>query len=64
MKEFIFSYPTKVYFGEGSLEKALAAECGKYGRTVMFAYGGASLKKNGIYDRDRKSTRLNSSHQD
>ena len=51
MKEFIFSYPTKVYFGEGSLEKALAAECGKYGRTVMFAYGGASLKKNVIYDR-------------
>ena len=24
MKEFVFSYPTKVYFGEGSLEKALA----------------------------------------
>lgn len=51
MKEFVFSYPTKVYFGEGSLEKALAAECGKYGKTVMLAYGGASLKKNGIYDR-------------
>ena len=51
MKEFVFSYPTKVYFGEGSLEKALTAECGKDGKTVMLAYGGASLKKNGIYDR-------------
>ncbi len=51
MKEFIFSYPTKIYFGDGMLEKALAAELGKYGKTVMLAYGGASLKKNGIYDR-------------
>lgn len=53
MKEFVFTYPTKVYFGENALEKAVAAECGKYGRTVMLAYGGASLKKNGIYDRVR-----------
>lgn len=51
MKEFVFTYPTKVYFGEGSLEKAVAAECGKYGKIVMLAYGGASLKKNGLYDR-------------
>lgn len=51
MKEFVFTYPTKVYFGEGSLEKAVVTECGKYGRIVMLAYGGASLKKNGIYDR-------------
>lgn len=53
MKEFVFTYPTKVYFGEDALEKAVAAECGKYGRTVMLAYGGASLKKNGIYDKVR-----------
>lgn len=51
MNEFVFTYPTKVYFGEGALEKALAAECGKYGKTVMLAYGGASLKRNGIYDK-------------
>lgn len=49
MKEFVFTYPTKVYFGEGVLEKAIAAECGKYGRTVMLAYGGGSMK-NGVYD--------------
>lgn len=53
MNEFTFSYPTKVYFGQDSLEKALQMELDKYGKTVMLAYGGASLKKNGIYDRVR-----------
>lgn len=53
MKEFVFTYPTKVYFGEDAMEEAFAAELGKYGKTVMLAYGGASLKKNGIYDRVR-----------
>lgn len=53
MKEFVFTYPTKVYFGEDAMEKAFSAELGKYGKTVMLAYGGASLKKNGIYDRVR-----------
>lgn len=51
MKEFTFTYPTKVYFGKNALEKALSAELGRYGKTVMLAYGGSSLKKNGIYDR-------------
>ena len=50
MNEFVFTYPTKVYFGKNSLEKALQAELNRYGKTVMLAYGGASLKKNGIYD--------------
>ena len=50
MNEFVFNYPTKVYFGQNSLEKALQTELGRYGKTVMLAYGGASLKKNGIYD--------------
>ncbi len=51
MNEFVFTYPTKVYFGQNSLEKALQAELNGHGKTVMLAYGGASLKKNGIYDR-------------
>lgn len=51
MNEFVFTYPTKVYFGQNSLEKALRAELNRHGKTVMLAYGGASLKKNGIYDR-------------
>lgn len=53
MKEFVFSYPTKVYFGNGSLEEALASELGKCGRVVMLAYGGGSILKNGLYDRIR-----------
>lgn len=50
MNEFIYSYPTKVFFGKGSAAKALGEELGKYGKTIMLAYGGGSVKKNGIYD--------------
>ena len=50
MKEFTFSYPTKVYFGEGAAKRALRAEVGKVGKIVMLAYGGGSVKKNGVYD--------------
>lgn len=50
MDKFIFSYPTKVYFGKGSAEQAFEKEHGKMGNTVMLAYGGGSVKKNGIYD--------------
>ena len=53
MKEFVFSYPTRVYFGEGALEQAIAAELGKYGKTIMLAYGGGSIKNSGTYDRVR-----------
>lgn len=51
MKEFTYSYPTKVYFGEGCATKALSAELPKVGKTVMLAYGSGSVKKNGIYDK-------------
>lgn len=50
MNKFIYSYPTKVYFGEGSTAQALGAELDKAAKTVMLAYGGGSIKKNGIYD--------------
>ena len=50
MNQFTYSYPTKVYFGEGAAKQALPQELDKYGRTVMLAYGGGSVKKNGIYD--------------
>lgn len=50
MDKFMFSYPTKVYFGEGSAKQALSAELGQVGLVVMLAYGGGSIKKNGIYD--------------
>ncbi len=50
MNKFTFSYPTKVYFGEGSAAEALGAELGRVGENVMLAYGGGSIKKNGVYD--------------
>jgi alcohol dehydrogenase yqhD len=49
MKDFVFSYPTKVYFGKGAACKALSAELGSYKR-IMLAYGGGSIKNNGIYN--------------
>lgn len=46
-----FSYcnPTKLYFGEDSLNY-LNVELPKYGKNVVLIYGGGSIKKNGIYD--------------
>lgn len=51
MDAFDFLYPTHVYFGEGAAERALRAELGRAGHTVMLAYGGGSIKRNGIHDR-------------
>lgn len=50
MDAFTFSYPTKVYFGKNAAETALPAELSRVGKTVMLAYGGGSIKRNGIYD--------------
>lgn len=50
MNKFMFSYPTRVYFGEGSAAQAFEKEHGSMGKTVMLAYGSGSVKKNGIYD--------------
>ncbi len=50
MKEFIYSYPTKVYFGDQAAEKALKTELAGVGKNILLAYGGGSIKKNGIYD--------------
>lgn len=51
MNEFIFSYPTKVYFGQGAALKAFRAELSKYGKNVMLVYGSGSIKKSGIYEK-------------
>ena len=50
MKDFTYSYPTKVYFGEKAAAKALPSELKKVGKTVMLAYGGGSVKRSGVYD--------------
>ena len=46
---FVYSNPTKLYFGENSLQ-FLKGELQNYGKTIMLVYGGGSIKKNGIYD--------------
>lgn len=50
MNNFIFQYPTKVYFGKGCVKEYLACLLKKQGPVVMLAYGGGSVKKNGVYD--------------
>ena len=50
MNKFTYLCPTKVYFGEGITAEALQHELPKVGKKVMLAYGGGSVKTNGIYD--------------
>ena len=46
---FMYSNPTKIYFGEDSLQY-LGEELSKYGKNVQLIYGGGSIKKNGLYE--------------
>ena len=46
---FCYSNPTKLYFGENSLN-FLIDELKSYGNNVQLIYGGGSIKKSGLYD--------------
>lgn len=50
MNNFIFENATKTYFGKGCVKEYLACLASSYGQTVMLAYGGGSIKRNGVYD--------------
>ena len=50
MNNFIYENKTKVYFGKGGVKEYLGCLLKRYGETVMLAYGGGSIKKNGVYD--------------
>ncbi|PNR98008.1 iron-containing alcohol dehydrogenase [Petrotoga olearia] len=50
MESFVFEYATKVYFGKGTAKEYLAKALSTYGRNVMLAYGGGSIKQNGVYE--------------
>lgn len=50
MNNFIFENSTKVYFGKGCVKEFLAGILSEYGNNVMLAYGGSSIKNNGVYD--------------
>lgn len=45
---FAYHNPTKLYFGDESLE-FLNKELPNYGENVVLVYGGGSIKKNGVY---------------
>ncbi|QEJ95722.1 iron-containing alcohol dehydrogenase [Treponema phagedenis] len=46
---FKYANPTRIYFGEDSLEN-LHGELKNYGKNILLVYGGGAIKKNGIYD--------------
>lgn len=46
---FVYSNPTKLYFGKYSLDN-LSSVLNGYSR-IMLVYGGGSIKKNGLYDK-------------
>ncbi len=50
MNNFIYENKTKIFFGKGGVKEHLAAQLKDYGDTVMLAYGGGSIKHNGVYD--------------
>jgi len=47
---FTYCNPTRLYFGKDALD-GLNKELPKFGKNVLFVYGGGSIKKNGIYDK-------------
>lgn len=50
MDNFIYSIPTTAYFGKGQIN-ILGATIKRHGGSkVLLAYGGGSIKENGIYD--------------
>ena len=46
---FTYCNPTKLYFGDDSLQY-LNDELPRYGKNVVLVYGGGSIKKSGLYD--------------
>lgn len=55
MNNFIFENATKTIFGEGCVKEYLTCLVGHYGKNVLLAYGGGSIRGNGIYDRVMES---------
>lgn len=58
MNNFIFENATKTIFGEECVKEYLACLSGRYGEQVLLAYGGGSIKENGIYGQVMESLRL------
>ena len=50
MENFVFENSTKAYFGKHCVGQYLPELLSHYGKKVMVAYGGGSIKRIGIYD--------------
>ena len=50
MENFIFENSTKAYFGKKCVSEYLPELLRQYGNNVLLAYGGGSIKRNGIYE--------------
>ena len=57
MNNFIFENATKVIFGKGCVKEYLCCLSSHYGPNILLAYGGGSIKRNGVYDEVYKSLR-------
>jgi butanol dehydrogenase len=49
MLDFNYAISTKIFFGKNKIDK-LGDELKRYGKNILFVYGGGSIKKNGLYD--------------
>lgn len=56
MNNFVFSQPTKIFFGKGSIHN-IGKEAIKYSNKVLVVYGSNRIEKNGILDTAKKSLR-------
>ena len=56
MQNFRFHAPTEILFGSNQVEN-LPELIKPYGKTILLAYGGGSIKRNGIYDQVKEVLR-------
>ena len=49
MENFVYEYPTKVYFGKKAAETYLSGILSAYGPNVLLAYGGRSFQHSGVF---------------
>ncbi|MDR0609640.1 MAG: iron-containing alcohol dehydrogenase [Planctomycetaceae bacterium] len=54
MQNFIYHNPTKIVFGEGTIEK-IGEETAPFAKKVLYVYGKNSIKTNGVYDQTTAS---------
>ena len=49
MEAFHFENRTSVWFGKGCVSQNLLSQLERYGKNVLLAYGGGSIKRSGVY---------------